>query len=213
MSTKLSAGRVRSTYERQRPSRRVQRAGDVSHSWPRPERALRVAHAADSRDIYGAPCVFLDLREAGTPTSRATLAGLEPRYPRCRVSPRPGNRSHYAVLPRLTTSYAELMGFRFRGPLGCDAGWSRRRSPASLSTDARSAGMSRSIGWLELRDHSAVPNEMPEPLARARPHHRVGRRARPIRSARQPYGAHDQSVVRSPRRLCCISTSPCSAQR
>ena len=48
MSTKLSAGRVRSTYEFIKANRdEHQRAGDVSRSRRRPERLLRVAHAAD----------------------------------------------------------------------------------------------------------------------------------------------------------------------
>ena len=78
-------------------SRQVQRAGNVSRSRRGPERILRVAHAPDLSDraqedarllrlirasftashgIYGAPRVFLDLREAGETCSKHRVARL-----------------------------------------------------------------------------------------------------------------------------------------
>jgi transposase InsO family protein len=80
----------------QGPSRQLQRAGDVSRARRGPEWVLRVAHASDfesgqedarllrlirasftaSQGIYGAPRVFLDLREAGETCRKHRVARL-----------------------------------------------------------------------------------------------------------------------------------------
>jgi len=96
MSTKLSAGRVPLDVRvHQGQSRQVQPAGDVSRARRRPgcyellahpnsdraqedARLLRLIRASftASQGIYGAPRVFLDLREAGEPCSKHRVTRL-----------------------------------------------------------------------------------------------------------------------------------------
>src|ERR1051325_3722763 len=94
MSTKFSAGRVRSTYEFIKANRATFSVQVMLRARRGAERLLRVDHAPDleagagrgatgspdprvvtaSHGIYGAPRVFLDLREAGETCSKFSRA-------------------------------------------------------------------------------------------------------------------------------------------
>jgi hypothetical protein len=124
MSTKLSAGRVRSTYEfikthRDQYSVQVMcrilgvapsgyykwLAHPISSRAKEDARLLRLIRASftSSQGIYGAPRVFLELREAGETCSK------RPRRPAdARESPaRPARLSHTALVGRQATVAAE----------------------------------------------------------------------------------------------------------